>query len=66
VVYEVFTSATDKLSQHLYESGEKIAQAKEKPQNLQGEHPKDQEACQKQDSIAKKPHHLSDHPKPSL
>jgi hypothetical protein len=54
------------LSQHLYESGEKIAQAKEKPQNLQGEHPKDQEACQKQDSIAKKPHHLSDHPKPSL
>jgi hypothetical protein len=47
VLYEVFASATDKMSQHLYESDEKIAQAKDKPHNLQGEHPKDEKAEQK-------------------
>jgi hypothetical protein len=47
VLYEVFASATDKMSQHLYKSDEKIAQTKDNPKNLQGEHPKDQKAAQK-------------------
>jgi hypothetical protein len=43
----------------------KIAQAKDKPHNLQGEHPKDEKAEQKQDDFANQPHRFGNHPKPS-